>query len=89
MNYLSFANLQKPVTDVRNVVGAGRGPVAARPVVEKLVEKKHAPETVIVISSDEESEKSKPAVRRVSKEGSRKQVKTLTSILTARSKVSF
>ncbi|OAY57925.1 G2/mitotic-specific cyclin S13-7 [Manihot esculenta] len=77
---------KKPVTDVRNVVGAGRGPVAARPVVEKLVEKKHAPETVIVISSDEESEKSKPAVRRLSKEGSRKQVKTLTSILTARSK---
>ncbi|KAJ9146619.1 hypothetical protein P3X46_028858 [Hevea brasiliensis] len=79
--------VKKPVTDVSNVVGAGKGPVATRVATKKLVEKKHVPETVIVISSDDESEKSKLVGRRVSKEGSsRKDVKTLTSILTARSK---
>ncbi|KAF2291807.1 hypothetical protein GH714_035687 [Hevea brasiliensis] len=73
--------------DVSNVVGAVRGPVATRAAAKKLVEKKQVPETVIVISSDEESENIKPVSRRVSKEGfSRKEVKTLTSILTSRSK---
>ncbi|XP_021653481.2 uncharacterized protein LOC110644828 [Hevea brasiliensis] len=58
--------LKKPVTDISNVVGAGRGPMATRATTKKLVEKKHAPETVIVISSNDESEKSKTVGRRVS-----------------------
>lgn len=51
----------------------------------KVNKPKPKPEDVIVISSDEKTEKSRHVSR---KEGpSRKEVKTLTSILSARSKV--
>eukprot|EP00257_Ricinus_communis_P007135 XP_002523233.2 cyclin-B1-4 [Ricinus communis] len=73
---------KKPITDAGNI----KAPVAVKAALKKVAEK-HVPETVIVISSDEESENAKPVSRRISKEGSsRKEVKTLTSILTARSK---
>ncbi|EEF39154.1 cyclin B, putative [Ricinus communis] len=79
---LTSVNLQKPITDAGNI----KAPVAVKAALKKVAEK-HVPETVIVISSDEESENAKPVSRRISKEGSsRKEVKTLTSILTARSK---
>lgn len=71
-----------------NKVVVGKVGAATKVVVapEKIV-KKPKPEEVIVISSDEEDE-GKCADRRKSREGSsrRKNVKTLTSILTARSK---
>lgn len=53
---------------------------------EKALDKP-VPESVVVISSTEE-ENNKVAVRRVLKEGSSKK-KSLTSVLTARSKVKF
>ena len=77
--------LQKPITEVVDSVVARnvRAPAATKvpAAAIKKVNDKHRPEDVIVISS-EETEKSKP-VSRVP----RKEVKTLTSILTARSKV--
>ncbi|KDP34564.1 hypothetical protein JCGZ_11114 [Jatropha curcas] len=67
----------------------GRGPMAKKAAKKEVVEN-HIPETVIVISSDDESENNKHAGGGrlvVSKEEpSRKNVKTLTAILTARSK---
>jgi cyclin B len=78
--------LQKPVTEVVDTAVARdvRAPAATKaPAAEiKKVNEKHRPEDVIVISSDE-TEKSTPVSRRVSRKG----VKTLTSILSARSKV--
>lgn len=50
-------------------------------MVAKKVVEKNEPQTVIVISSDDESENDKPHSRRISK--------SLTSTLTARSKVNF
>lgn len=77
--------LQKPITEVVDYVVARnvRAPAATKvpAAAIKKVNEKHRPEDVIVISS-EETEKSKP-VSRVP----RKEVKTLTSILTTRSKV--
>ncbi|KAJ6984896.1 hypothetical protein NC653_023014 [Populus alba x Populus x berolinensis] len=76
--------LQKPITEVVDSVVARnvRAPAARKlpAAAIRKVNEKHRPEDVIVISS-EETEKSKP-VSRVP----RKEVKTLTSILTARSK---
>ncbi|CAK7330727.1 unnamed protein product [Dovyalis caffra] len=77
---------KKPITEVVDPAAAGnvRAPAAATKVPAaaiKKVNEKHRTEDVIVISS-EETEKRKPVSRRVS----RKEVKTLTSILTARSK---
>ncbi|KAJ6750932.1 hypothetical protein OIU85_001464 [Salix viminalis] len=72
--------------DVR-APAATKAPAAATkaPAAEiKKANEKHRPEDVIVISSDE-TEKSKPVSRRVSRKG----VKTLTSILSARSKAAF
>ncbi|XWS28391.1 hypothetical protein CRYUN_Cryun25bG0064800 [Craigia yunnanensis] len=57
---------------------------ARRKVVDKVAKPK--PETVIVISSDEKTEKSRHVSRREGSSSSRKEVKTLTSILSARSK---
>ncbi|KAI5576634.1 hypothetical protein BDE02_09G057600 [Populus trichocarpa] len=75
---------KKPITEVVDSVVARnvRAPAATKvpAAAIKKVNEKHRPEDVIVISS-EETEKSKP-VSRVP----RKEVKTLTSILTARSK---
>ena len=86
--------MQKPITEgvaaVAQAVKGGGGAVtkvvaAQRKVVDKVDKPK--PETVIVISSDEKTEKSRHVSRR---EGfSRKSVKTLTSILSARSKVLY
>ncbi|CAI0542047.1 unnamed protein product [Linum tenue] len=67
---------------------AGRGvPRAAGAATKKEAEKKQPPpHEVIVISSDDESEK-KPAAKPVTKRvTTRKDVKTVTAILTARSK---
>lgn len=76
---------KKPVTEVVDTAVARdvRAPAATKapPAEIKKVNEKHRPEDVIVISSDE-TEKSKPVSRRVSRKG----VKTLTSILSARSK---
>jgi hypothetical protein len=89
-----FVNLQKSIKGAvgavaGNKVVVGKVGAATKVVVapEKIV-KKPKPEELIVISSDEEDE-GKCADRRKSREGSsrRKNVKTLTSILTARSKV--
>ena len=80
--------MQKPTTEVVDIAvarDAAKAPAAATkaPAAEiKKANEKHRPEDVIVISSDE-TEKSKPVSRRVSRKG----VKTLTSILSARSKV--
>ncbi|KAL3580195.1 hypothetical protein D5086_018030 [Populus alba] len=75
---------KKPITEVVDSVVARnvRAPAARKlpAAAIRKVNEKHRPEDVIVISS-EETEKSKP-VSRVP----RKEVKTLTSILTARSK---
>lgn len=54
---------------------------------KKVTKKKPIDEDVLVISSDEE--KGKPVNRSKPLQGSSKEVKTLTSILTARSKVSL
>lgn len=59
---------------------------AVKGVQRKQVDKPK-PENVIVISSDEKSEKSKHVTKRQG--SSRKDVKTLTSILSARSKVIY
>ncbi|XWS52650.1 hypothetical protein CRYUN_Cryun11dG0089100 [Craigia yunnanensis] len=85
------AQRKKPITEevaaIAQAVKGGGGAVtkvvaAQRKVVDKVDKPK--PETVIVISSDEKTEKSRHVSRR---EGfSRKEVKTLTSILSARSK---
>lgn len=83
---------KKPTTEVVDIAvardvrapAATKAPAAATkaPAAEiKKANEKHRPEDVIVISSDE-TEKSKPVSRRVSRKG----VKTLTSILSARSK---
>ncbi|KAK4607493.1 hypothetical protein RGQ29_001368 [Quercus rubra] len=83
--------LQKPIKDALGAVaGYGvavkKGGVATKVAAAQKIVKKPNPEEVIVISSDEEDE-GKCAGRRKSKEGpSRKNVKTLTAILTARSK---
>ncbi|PQM33282.1 G2/mitotic-specific cyclin S13-7 [Prunus yedoensis var. nudiflora] len=64
-----------------------RGPAKKAAVAPKKAIEKPISETLVVISSDEEEEKEKPVNRCKSVEGpSRKEVKTLTSILTARSK---
>ncbi|XP_050236720.1 G2/mitotic-specific cyclin S13-7-like [Mercurialis annua] len=67
---------KKPIKDGGN----GKKPVAVKAV--------HVPESVIVISSDEESENSKPISKRIPSKDcpARKEIKTLTSILNARSK---
>ena len=86
--------LQKPIKDALGAVaGYGvvvkKGGVATKVAAAQKIVKMPNPEEVIVISSDEEDE-GKCAGRRKSKEGpSRKNVKTLTAILTARSKVIF
>ncbi|KAL6275280.1 hypothetical protein ACE6H2_018881 [Prunus campanulata] len=64
-----------------------RGPAKKATVASKKAIEKPISETLVVISSDEEEEKEKPVNRCKPVEGpSRKEVKTLTSILTARSK---
>ncbi|KAJ6302818.1 hypothetical protein OIU77_016836 [Salix suchowensis] len=92
---VSLCNGKKPTTEVVDIAVArdARAPAATKapaaatkaPAAEiKKANEKHRPEDVIVISSDE-TEKSKPVSRRVSRKG----VKTLTSILSARSKAAF
>ncbi|KAI5321276.1 PREDICTED: G2/mitotic-specific [Prunus dulcis] len=64
-----------------------RGPAKKAAVAPKKAIEKPISETLVVISSDEEEEKDKQVNRCKPIEGpSRKEVKTLTSILTARSK---
>ncbi|KAH0997871.1 hypothetical protein GBA52_021735 [Prunus armeniaca] len=64
-----------------------RGPAKKAAVAPKKAIEKPISETLVVISSDEEEEKDKQVNRCKPVEGpSRKEVKTLTSILTARSK---
>ena len=60
----------------------------AKKVVPRKEIEKPKTEAVVVKSSDEEEEKKEP-VNLCKPEEVRKEVKTLTSILTARSKVSF
>ncbi|XVF47207.1 hypothetical protein PTKIN_Ptkin03bG0090600 [Pterospermum kingtungense] len=83
------AQAKKPITDgiaqaVEGGGGAATKVVAAQRKVVDKVNNKPKPENVIVVSSDEKTEKSRHVSRR---EGpSRKDVKSLTSILSARSK---
>ncbi|OMO67546.1 hypothetical protein COLO4_30104 [Corchorus olitorius] len=74
------ADGKKPITEgVAAIALAGKGGAAQRKVVDKP-----NPENVIVISSDEKTEQRRPVTRR--ERCSRKDVKTLTAILSARSK---
>ncbi|XP_022730790.1 G2/mitotic-specific cyclin S13-7-like isoform X2 [Durio zibethinus] len=80
---------KKPITEgvvavAQPVKGGGvtKGVAAQRKAVDKVDKPK--PESVIVISSDEKTEKSRHVSR--SEGSSKKEVKTLTSILSARSK---
>jgi hypothetical protein len=78
-----------PCRELANAQAAGKGRAATKVVVPKkiVIKKKPIPEEVIVISSDEEDE-GKNAGGRISREGStRKNGKTFSSTLTARSKV--
>ncbi|WCJ20564.1 Cyclin family protein [Euphorbia peplus] len=70
-------NNKKQITEAVKVVGARRVPA----ITKKAVVEKHEPEEVIIISSDDESDKK---IKQVSTR--RNAVKTLTQILTARSK---
>ncbi|XP_022756246.1 G2/mitotic-specific cyclin S13-7-like isoform X1 [Durio zibethinus] len=79
---------KKPITEgvaaVAQALKRGGGAVTKVVVAQRKVVDKLKHETVIVISSDEKTEKSRNVTRR--EESSRKEVKTLTSILSARSK---
>ncbi|XP_007015340.2 PREDICTED: G2/mitotic-specific cyclin S13-7 [Theobroma cacao] len=85
------AQRKNPITEgigavAQAVKGGGRAVTKVVAAQRKVDDKadKPKPETVIVISSDEKTEESRPVSRR---EGSsRKEVKTLTAILSARSK---
>lgn len=78
VNERAAAQGKKPITEGAVVVAQ-----AVKGAQRKQVDKPK-PENVIVISSDEKSEKSKHVTKRQG--SSRKDVKTLTSILSARSK---
>lgn len=68
---------------------AGKAPVVAKAAAQKKVTIKPKPEQVIEISPDsDEVKQEKPVSKKKGREGSsKKNVKTMTSILTARSKV--
>lgn len=77
---------------VDGAAAAGKGAAVAK-AAQKKVTVKPKPETVIEISPDTEEDevkKEKPVNRKkVGEVSSRKKVQTLTSVLTARSKVIF
>lgn len=71
-------HLQKSITEVVNAaVGKEKS---------KVIDKPKKPESVIVISSDDESDESKPVNRKISR---KEPNKSFTSVLTARSKVNL
>ncbi|XVF19428.1 hypothetical protein REPUB_Repub11eG0109900 [Reevesia pubescens] len=79
---------KKPITEgvgaVAQTMKGGGGATTKVVAAQSKVVDKPKPETVIVISSNENTEKSRHVSRR--ERSSRKEVKTLTSILSARSK---
>ncbi|KAL5764476.1 hypothetical protein ACOSQ2_017070 [Xanthoceras sorbifolium] len=82
---------KKPISEVVNATTLPADGVVVRKAAanQKKGVDKPKPETVIVISSDDESGKGvKPVTRRITREGpSRKEVKSFSSVLTARSKL--